>query len=245
MRAALFTPEGRTSCLLRLLLIWGCGFYALLAAVIMLSDDTSPDDRAIILMAGGLLVFWVILGGLIQRRGRDRFVRWANRLPFGWRVRFVLLCILMALIEEAITTGMTNLGPWLGAESDKAAITASKNYLEVVLLNSVIVFVPMYIAWAWMLARWAFRPVEVLLLYGITGCVAESISFGPQNLIMLGMWVYVYGLMVWLPAHTVPPDRSAHPPRWWHWPLAVILPIVATIPFVPVVLLVRAIIGID
>jgi hypothetical protein len=164
-----------------------------------------------------------------------------RRIRLDWRVRFVLLCTLMALIEEAITTGLSNLGPWLG--SDSAMITASKNYIEVVLFTSVIVFVPMYICWAWMLARWSFRPAEVMLLYGLSGWLAELVSFGPQNFFMVGMWVYVYGLMVWLPAHTVPTDRRPVP--WWLWPVAIVLPIFAAVPWVIVVLIVRKVIGVE
>jgi hypothetical protein len=233
------TGERRVRRVLVILAVACALMYGLVMLAVLGSKATPPDDRAIILMGGGLLLFWVLLGGLLQRRERERFVRWANRLPFGWAVRFVLLCILMALLEEAITTSMTNLGPWLGAESDQARITASKNYLEVVLLNSVIIFVPMFICWAWMLRRWDFRPVEVMLLCGLTGWLSEALSFGPQNILMIGMWVYVYGLMIWLPAHTVPQERAARPPRWWHWPLAVVLPFLAAIPFVPVVLLLR------
>ena len=43
------------------------------------------------------------------------------------------------------------------------------------------------------------NPEQVALAYGI-----ETISFGPQNLVQVGMWVWVYGLMAYLPACTVP-----------------------------------------
>jgi hypothetical protein len=60
----------------------------------------------------------------------------------------------------------------------------------------------------------------VLLLFGITGSIAEAI-IQPTNLFG-GFWVFVYGLMVYLPACTVPEDRPAKPPRWWCYPLAVV-----------------------
>jgi hypothetical protein len=44
------------------------------------------------------------------------------------------------------------------------------------------------------------------------------------------MWTFVYGLMVFLPAYTIPAERGARPARWWHFPLAVVLPIVFSIP---------------
>ena len=59
----------------------------------------------------------------------------------------VLLCIAFAMLEEAVTTGLTNMAPLLGGVTDAARITASKNYFVVVFTNSVIVFVPLFICW--------------------------------------------------------------------------------------------------
>jgi hypothetical protein len=36
--------------------------------------------------------------------------------------------------------------------------------------------------------------------------------------------------MTYLPACTVPQDRGARPTRWWHWFMAVFLPLVFIIP---------------
>ncbi|MBN1565254.1 MAG: hypothetical protein JXA10_15520 [Anaerolineae bacterium] len=228
--------------------VWMIGFVSLLTIAVNGDETSTPDDRAIIRMIGGLLIIWVVIGGSLQRWQRDRFVRWLRRfLPGGWRTQFVIGCIIFALLEEAVTTAMTNLGPAFGAATGAAHITASTNYFEVVLLNSVIVFVPMFITWAWLLARYDFRPAEVMLLYGLTGTLAETISFGPLNLVNVGMWVYVYGLIVYLPARAVTTDPAVRPAirntrrvRWRHWPLAIVLPIVMTIPWIPVVLLMRA-----
>ena len=100
----------------------------------------------------------------------------------------------------------------------------------------------MFVAWAWMLSRWRFLPLEVLLLFGITGSLAEA-SINPTSLIG-GFWVFVYGLMVYLPACTVPEERPAVRPRWWHYPLAVVLPFPFVILAVPIVLL-RGWLGIE
>ncbi|MBE3098147.1 MAG: hypothetical protein IMZ44_13605 [Planctomycetes bacterium] len=102
---------------------------------------------------------------------------------------------------------------------------------------------PSYILWAVMLSFFDFAPVEVMLLYGLTGWLAEWMTFGPQNVLMVGMWTFVYGLMVWLPACTVPKDRKVRPVRWWYWPPAVLVSLFAGIPFVPVVFLVRRLLG--
>jgi hypothetical protein len=232
------TKQRLASRLLVGLAVWAAAAYAVVASIVV-PHEKDPDKRAIVLMGGALMAIWCLLGGLLMRWQRDRLVRWARRIPLGWRTRFVLLCIALGLLEEAVTTGLTNAAGLFGGATDAARITASKNYLEVVLLHSVIVFVPMFICWALLLSRYAFAPGEVMLLFGLTGWLAELVTFGPQNVGLIGMWVYVYGLMVYLPACTAPADRRARAVRWWHWPLAVVAPFVFAVPFVPVVLLVR------
>lgn len=210
--------------------------------LVILNSDKA-QDRAIFLMADGMILMWIIVGGSLTPMLRRRLVPRITAIPIDWRVRFVLFCTAMALIEEVITTTMTNLAPLFGTTPEEAHITASTNYFVVVCFHSVVVFVPMFIAWAWMLSRWDFSPLKVLLLFGITGSIAEA-SMNPANLIG-GFWVFVYGLMVYLPACTVPQDRGASLLRWWHYPLAVLLPFLAAIPVVPVVVLLRQWLGIE
>jgi hypothetical protein len=98
----------------------------------------------------------------------------------------------------------------------------------------MLAFIPWYICWAWLLNRYDFKPLEVMLLFGLTGLVAESTYDGVVNLGDLagvGMWVFVYGLMVYLPALTVPEDRQAEPVNWYHLPVAIFLPLMFVIPF--------------
>jgi hypothetical protein len=202
---------------------------------IFLLGSGKPIDRAVILMADGLILFWIIIGGALTPKLRRWLVPKLIAIPIDWRVRFVLLCTAMALLEEVVTTTMTNLAPLFGTTPEEAHITASTNYFVVVCFHSVVVFVPMFIAWAWMLSRWKFTPLKVLLLFGITGSIAEA-SIQPSNLIG-GFWVFVYGLMVYLPACTVPQDRPAKPLQWWSYPLAVVLPFPFVVLAAPVVLL--------
>ena len=124
----------------------GLVLVALVAAVILLGER-NPDKRAIICMALGLVILWCILGGVLMRLGRDRFVSLMARVRIPWQIKFVVLCIVMALLEEAVTVSMTNLGPRFGAVSDAAHIAASKSYLETVCLDSVIIFVPQFMCW--------------------------------------------------------------------------------------------------
>ena len=173
------------------------------------------------------VLIWSVVGLAVMASFREQFAEWACRvIRVGWRVRFVVLCVAFAMVEEAVTTGLTNAAPWFGGVTDAARITASKNYFEVVFLNSVVAFVPMFVCWAWMLSRVDFRPAEVSSPFGLNGTLAETLSFGTQNLINVGMWVYVYGPMMYLPAWTVPVERGARRARWWDWPVAVFLPLV-------------------
>ena len=88
----------------------------------------------------------------------------------------------------------------------------------------------MFIAWAWLLTRYDFAPSAVFILYGITGVLAESGTFGAQNLADAGFWVYVYGLMMFLPAYAIPPHQTKRKPGVGATVLAIVLPIVAAIP---------------
>ena len=75
-------------------------------------------------------------------------------IPLDWRVRFVLFCTAMALIEEVITTTMTNCAPLCGTTPAEAHITASTNYFVVVCFHSVVVFIPMFTRWLWSCPSW-------------------------------------------------------------------------------------------
>jgi hypothetical protein len=233
-------PEPRESRGVRLTLLILMGLCALWGAVVLLLATIANwqvrSHRALILMADGLALCWIVIGGLLMYRFRDRASALVRRLPIAQPITFVLFASVMALTEEAVTTTMTNLAPLLGARVGEAYITASANYLDVVLGHSVIVFVPMFVAWAWLLSRYGFRPAEVFLLFGLTGTLAETGTFGPQNLAIAGFWIWVYGLMVWLPAYALPVQPGARQPRAWHYLLAVILPILCAIPMVLIVI---------
>ena len=192
--------------------------------------------RALILMADGLALFWIVIGGSLSYRFRDPATALIRRLPMAWQAKFILCATAMALLEEAVTTTMTNLAPLFGVPIGQAYITASTNYLDVVLGHSVIALVPMFAAWAWLLSRYDFRPAEAFLLFGLTGTLSETITFGMQNLGMAGFWVCVYGLMVWLPAYALPTRPIARRPRAWHYLLALILPIFCAMPVALIVM---------
>jgi hypothetical protein len=208
--------------------VWCAGVTLLL--VLLQQNATDPAARAVARMAIGLVMVWIIGGGTLSLRLRRPARRWLQRYAHHWQLVFVLCVTGMALLEEAITTAMTNLAPHWGVSTAQAHITASGNYLDVVLLHSVIVFVPMFLAWAWLLTRYDFAPSAVFILYGITGVLAESGTFGAQNVAAAGFWVYVYGLMIFLPAYAIPPQETKRRPGVGAAVLAIVLPIVAAIP---------------
>lgn len=222
---------------LALLIVWLVAAYVLFATIVTLMGD--PKMRAMLGMVSGLIVLWVAGGGIIMYTLRDRVKDLVRRIPVDWRLKFVAFATLLALIEEAVTTGMTNLAPLLGVKMGEAYITASANYLDVVMFHSVIVFIPMFLAWAWLLSRYDFKPFSVFLLFGFTGMLAESISVGLQNVILFGMWVFVYGLMVYLPAYSLPGDRSLSAPKFRHYVLAILLPFIAAIPVAIIVMMIH------
>ena len=207
------------------------GYTAILVSVVTFPNVFSEDRhaRAKVLMGFFLVLFWCLGFGLLSYYQRDRVKRVFNAINIPWQIKFIVFAIGLAMLEEVVTTALTNAAPLLGSETGKAMITASTNYAEVVFFNSVWpVFVPWILAWSCLLSRYAFPPNHVLLLFGLLGTIAET-HFGMGALIA-GFWFFVYGLMVYLPAYCLP-DRKTVPLRWWHYPLAVVLPIAFMFPW--------------
>jgi len=216
-----------TGCLIAALAVW-LGLSTAAVSVIVLLG-AGPNARAVILMGLGLVLIWVLLGGALMRLLRDPIREWVRKVRLDWRLKFVLFCTLLALLEEAVTVTMTNLAPVFGVPIGSAYITASADYLDVVGLHSVVVFVPMFLAWAFLLSRYDFSPNAVFLLFGVSGILGEA-SLSLQAFAEFAMWIFVYGLMIYLPAYTLPAERGAQKPRWWHYPAAILLPVIFAIP---------------
>lgn len=185
----------------------------------------SSTARAMVKMILGLLVVWVIVGGSLMYAYRTPISSFVRSIPMDWRLKFVLFATALALLEEAVTITMTNLAPVFGSEIGAAYVTASTNYVHVVLFHSVVVFVPMFVVWAYLLSKYEFEPVEVFLLFGLVGTLSEA-TIDPVNALG-GFWFFVYGLLVYLPARAIPPHAGAQPPTRRHYVLAVVAPTVA------------------
>ncbi len=143
-------------------------FIGALASWLVLSTSTitvltwpNPRVRATVGLGWGLILLWIGLCGLLMYRFREPIRAAALGLQLGWRTKFILMATVLALIEEAITTTMTNLAPLFGVKIGQAYITASTNYLDVVGLHSVVMFVPLFVGWAVILSRYAFSPFAV------------------------------------------------------------------------------------
>jgi hypothetical protein len=176
-------------------------------------------EGAILLMAASLALVWIVIGGTAMFVARNHARELIGMSPFSDTATFVLFATLLALLEEGVTTTLTNLAPAFG--NSQAFITASRNYLEVVLWHSVIVITPMFAVWAWLLARYNFSSPSVVLLFGINGVLAELLIGGPA-LLMAPFWIFIYGLMIFLPAYSFSRDPGARIPRWYHYPAAVL-----------------------
>ena len=150
-------------------------------------------------MGFGLILCWVVAGGLAQRRWRATLSDWLSRSDRHWRVAFVGAGVVLASIEEAVACLMTNLRSVFEDPTCTAFITASGNYLDLIFRHSVVVIVPMLIAWAWLLTRYRFTPLRVFVLFGAQGASAEVVWAG-MTPVLFPVWLYVYGLMIWLPA---------------------------------------------
>jgi len=222
---------------------WFIGLLALallaITTLLLIDNIDKPVGRAIIGMAGGLIIFWILLGGSLMYRFREEVRGLILGVPGGWKTKFVLFATLLALIEEAVTVTMTNLAPAFGVKTGEAYITASTNYFDVVMFHSVIVFVPLFAATAYLLKRYQFSPFAIFIFFGIIGTVAEALYAGnPGMLAMFPQWVFVYGLMVYLPAYSIPSERGARPVRWWHYIIAIPYVFILALPFVALIALV-------
>lgn len=202
----------------------------------------SSRDRAVLLMAAGLILIWVILGGLLTLRYRNSVRNFVLHSPIDWKWKFLMMATALALIEEAITTTMTNLAPQFGSKVGVAFITASNNYLVVIAFSSVVVFVPEFAGWMLLLKRYSFTPAEVFLMYGLLGTTMEA-TINPTSL-YAGFWFFVYGLMVYLPAYSLPEREGTIAPRWYHYILAYFVPLACALPVVAADTLLAHLLGI-
>ena len=186
----------------------------------------NPIGRAVIGMAWGVIIFWIMICGGLMYHFRESIRNTVLKIRLPWQVKFVFFVTLLALLEEVVTTTMTNLAPLFGVKNGEAYITASTNFFDVVFLHSVIVFIGPFIFWALALKRYDFSPFATFLIFGVSGVFAEVAFGGPQHFLEFGFWIFVYGLMIFLPAYSLPTAeaRGARRPKFYHYILMIFLP---------------------
>ena len=218
------TFASRVIKLLFVVIILTTGFLCLVA-----SKKGAPEV-ATVKMVCGLIILWIVLGGVAMHHFRDSARKFIRGLPFDWRLKFTLSATVLALAEEAIAVLMTNLAPFFGVKIGEAYITASTSYLDVVLFHSVVVFVPLFIAWALLLSWYDFSPFTVFLMFGVTGIICESTINPVGAFFGFAQWIFIYGLMIYLPAYCIPQKRGARSVRWYHYVFAIPLTIAIAFP---------------
>ena len=62
-----------------------------------------------------------------------------------------------------------------------------------------------------------FSPFAVFLLFGITGILCEATINPAGAFFGIAQWIFIYGLMVYLPAYCLPQGRGARPVEWYHY----------------------------
>lgn len=174
-----------------------------------------------------LAIMWIGVFGSLSYLFKNKFTSWISKTSNPGKI-FVLLSTLFVLIEEAIATFISNLNIQLGGTIETKLLTASTNYFEVILFHSVVAIIPMLIVWSIILKRYSFRPIEVMILFGISGILAEFIFGGFMPVVMGGFWILVYGLMVYLPAYAFE-YTERQKPKIWHFLMAIIFPILGSV----------------
>lgn len=199
--------------------------------VITFITFNNPVVRAVIGMGWGVIFLWIITCGGLMYKFREEIRNSVLKINMKWQIKFVLFVTILALIEEAITTTMTNLSPLFGVPMGTAYITASTNFVDVVIFHSIINFVGPFIFWALALKRYDFSPFSAFIIFGVTGLLAEVSFSGPQSILQFGFWIFVYGLMIYLPTYSLPraEERGAKKPRLYMYAFMVLLPLI----FVP------------
>jgi hypothetical protein len=185
-----------------------CAIWTVLSIVVMLALTVHrPIERAATFMVLGVAFLWVLLGGWLIFRYRERVKEWIGARGGPRDLWFLALAILCMLAEEGISTAMTNLAPIFGVPLGGVAITSSTRFFTVVFLHGTAV-VPMFIAWLFLLRAYRFEPIHVFLLFGLNGVLAEVIHGAAAAVIGFGYWIWVYGLMIYLSAYAASPEAS-------------------------------------
>ena len=218
---------------------WAFGYLIVFSLVALTSG---PVERSAIVMQWGIFLSWVyIVAPLLGRVGLPRFKQSLSKFTLGPKRLFFIFATLFALTEEALAVLWNNVTPSFFGQTAGPVLTASTNYFEVILLHSVVVFLPLFLVWAYLLAHGRYSPREAYLYFGITGILAEYI-FNPSILALLagGFWILIYGSMVYYPARFVfGKEEGRFHVTWRRALVAVFLPLLVSVPLAIIIDIVK------
>jgi hypothetical protein len=209
---------------------WAFGYLIIFSLV---AFATGGAELSAVAMEWGIFLSWVYgIAPLLGRKGLPMLKRRLSGYHFGPKVFFFIFAAVFALIEEALAVIWNDFTPPLFGQSVAPLLTASTNYFEVIVLHSVVVFLPLFLVWAYLLYYGKYSPREAYLYFGLTGVLAEYM-FNPSVLALLagGFWILIYGSMVYHPAQFVfGKGEGALHVTWKRLVVAVFLPLLASIP---------------
>lgn len=204
---------------------------SIIALLIFSFNSNEKPLIAAAYMLLGAFFLWVMVIGSAQYVFRDTICSFIKKIRIGWKTKFVLFATFLALLEEIIAVTMTNLAPLFGVKIGEAYFTVSPNFFDLVLFHSVVIFIPMFVVWAWFLSRYDFKANTVFLLFGVSGVITELVYGGVFNIILFAFWIFIYGLMVYLPAYCLPVRENLLKATFVNYFAAIFLPYILAIPF--------------
>ncbi|MFU8786339.1 MAG: hypothetical protein ACNA7U_03750 [Candidatus Izemoplasmataceae bacterium] len=195
-------------------------------------SEGSRIDQAIITMSMGLLVIWGVVIAYIQVKLLKKLNEY-TLTPRKYILYFFLLCVLLALLAEIISTSMTNTAYLWGLSPHEAFITASPNYFIVVTQYSVIVFLPQFLVIALLNLRYDFKALHWFIIYGLIGYLGELLAFGSAaSYLSIPFWMIIYGWIVYLPNKLLKPNNERVIVNPKQLVLGLVTPLIVSVPWV-------------
>jgi hypothetical protein len=181
---------------------------------------------------------WTAGVGSIVWLRRDGIERAVRAIKLGETARFVLLGCAMVLAEEVVAAFVNNL-----SEGFTLRLFAVR-ILQFWSLN-IFAFTGLILAWAWM-SRWLmFSRAERFYLTGLFGLYAERTIFvvfsNPLAFLLFApLEILTYGLILTPAQLSVPAHGSMKSLRVLRYAASLLLPLLVSIPFVVVLMVLRA-----
>lgn len=215
---------------------WGI-LYFIFVGIIAFTQSSSDvqkelGEKAAFVMQLGHFITWALLvAPFFLPRFLPAVVNYVKRFNFGKKTLFVLLATLATLIEEGISILWNNNIASSFALTDNTVLTVTTNYFDLITKHSVVAFIPMLVAWAFLLSRWRYNATEAFVYFGMAGILAELIyNFNLLPVLAAGLWIFIYGFMVYTPALIVFGKEEKFTFSFHRAGFAIFLPFLATVP---------------